>query len=136
MNLTKEECEKALERIVYLLCLGCQQIGGKIDGECFMKCIKDEKETLQQLINEYFDLIERIKPVQGKSAVPNEIEYHEDKKMIEKYVKYDIIEDMVKFLFKENVVEFRKEQDYSQFQTIHKGKIYIVKPKGDNDETN
>ena len=114
MKLTKEECVFALAGLY-----------SAADGEHD----KENKDVLEQLINEYFELIERITPVQGRCITSNDIEYY----MIDSHAKHKIIEDMVEFLFEENVVMFEKEKDYSGYRTVHKGKMYIIKPKGENE---
>lgn len=116
MKLTKEECKGIIQVVA--------------NWGTFKQYL-----MIKQLIKEYFDLVERIAPIQSKCAVDNAMEYH-NPNLIDDYVKQEIAHNMTEFLLKENVVQFEREQDYARFQTVHKGKIYIVKPKGDNDETN
>lgn len=115
MNLTKQRCLQALFNL-------------------WFRGNDEDYELIKQLIKEYFDLVERITPVQCRCAVDKEME-HYNPDSIDDYVKQEIAHNMAEFLLKENVVQFEREQDYARFQTIHKGKIYIVKSKGDNDET-
>lgn len=123
-QLTKEECIKALdilkEQHDYLSFMLHSNYPYSIE------MIKTVQSCFEQLINDYFDLVERIAPIYCKVAVDVNMAFHNPS--IEGYVKQEIANNMAEFFLKENVIEFRKEEDYLKFQTVHKGKIYVLKP--------